>query len=125
MGCSPLRQCAQSFMFRRKNISLFYCALLSRGVLCLALHVSNDGCRVQGEKRLPPFWHASFDFFEGVFDSYLSGVGVSSFRAVDFCFGHFERPKVFGVCLALVVSLFSPKVFGSDLLKGQSPLAFV
>ena len=111
------------FMFRRKNISLFYCALLSRGVLCLALHVSNDGCRVQGEKRLPPFWHASFYFFEGVFDSYLSGVGVSSFRAVDFCFGHFERPNVFGVCLALVVSLFLPKVWFRPF-KRSKPLGF-
>ena len=65
--------CAK-FYVSEKNVSPFSCALLSQGVLCLALHVSNDGCRVQGEKRLPPpFWHASFDFSEGVFDSYLRG----------------------------------------------------
>ena len=51
------------------------------------------------------------------------GVGVSSFRAVGFCFGYFERPKVFGVCLALVVSLFSPKVWFRPF-KRSKPLGF-
>ena len=64
--------CAKFYVLE-KNVSPLSCALLSQGVLCLALHVSNDGCRVQGEKRLTPFWHASFDFSEGVFDSYLRG----------------------------------------------------
>ena len=57
--------CAEFYVLE-KNVSPLSCALLSQGVLCLALYVSNDGCRVQGEKRLPPFWHASFNFSEGV-----------------------------------------------------------
>ena len=103
--CWPLKgnlftdeaKCAR-FYVSEKNVSPLSCALLSRGVLCLALHVSNDGCRVQGEKRLPPFWHASFDFSEGVSDSYLRGQ-------------EFLR--------------LGPQVSALDILKGRRFLAFV
>ena len=72
--CWPLKgnlftdeaKCAR-FYVSEKNVSPLSCALLSQGVLCFALHVSNDGCRVQGEKRLPPFLACIFQFFRGCF----------------------------------------------------------
>ena len=41
-----------------------------------------------------------------------------------FWFGPFERSKPLGVWFALVVPFGAEGFFGSDLLKGRSPLAF-
>ena len=110
--------------FGEKRRPLFLRTIVSRGLVfgfaCLERWM--PGPR---RKMSPPFLACIFRFFRGCLCFVPSGVGVSLFRAVGFCFGYFERPKVFGVCLALVVPLFSPKVFGSDILKGRSPLAFV
>ena len=59
------------------------------------------------EKRLPPFWHPSFDSSDDIFGSDLLK-GLSP--------------------LAFVLHLLCPlcrRFLGSDLLKGRSPLAFV
>ena len=110
--------------FGEKRLPPFLRTIVSRGLVfgfaCLERWMPSPR-----RKTSPPFLACMFQFFRGCLCFVPSGVGVSLFRAIGFCFGYFERPKVFGVCLALVVSLFSPKVFGSDLLKGRNPLAFV
>ena len=70
-----------------------------------------------GEKRLPPFLRAVvFEGFCFVFVSFVPKV---------FWFGPFERSKPLGVWFALVVPFGAEGFFGSDLLKGRSPLAFI
>ena len=65
--------------------------------------------RVRIEKRLPPFWNPSFDFFEVFWFCF-------PWHLVHLAEGFFR--------FALIVRLV-PEVFGSNLLEGRSPLAFV
>ena len=70
-------------------------------------------------KNVPPFWHPSFDFSEVAY--WPSLCTYCALFVVGFWFVPFERP--IGV-FALVVRLCR-RFFGSDLLKGRSPLAFL
>ena len=50
---------------------------------------------------------------------------VPLFSPKVFWFGPFERSKPLGFCLAFIVPLVPKVFFGSDLLTGRSPLAFI
>ena len=106
--------------------------------------------RVWIRKTSPLFWHLSFYFSEGIFDSHLrrlifsfvysrrylislSRVGILWYLFGTYCvlvpkvfwFRPFERSKPLGVCFRTCCAFWCRRFFGSDLLKGRSPLAFV
>ena len=71
------------------------------------------------KKRLPPFWHPSFDFSEVA--CWPSLCTYCALFVVCFWFVPFERP----IGVFALVERLCRRFFGSDLLKGRSPLAFL
>ena len=105
--------------------------------------------RVWIRKTSPLFWHLSFYFSKGIFDSHLrrlifsfvysrrylislSRVGILWYLFGTYCvlvpkvfwFRPFERSNPLGVCFRTCCAFWCRRFFGSDLLKGRSPLAF-